>query len=422
MSDTELEEIQDATAEVVTQAVPAGENQQDVVSDPEDEEASLPASDANMAFETKKFILLALLEKASAVLPNRDVMAVLKNFQVEAGFDESGLPLLRVVATDLELSVIAQTSLVKVTQAGDAVFPGKRLLELVKEAEDKTLTVDVKDGVAHIAVDRAKWELHLSDGSKYPDLPDLTEVDLHTVNRASFFDAVNSVKYAAGTETVRPNLMQIDIANGQIRAADGVRFQQAKLEDWPTGLDVHIPINAVDDLARLLRTSGAEVIKMGQSDNHVVWRIDEDTFLANKLNAEFPPVDELLLKPAMSNDMQLSCDREELIKAIKRVRVTADERTSAVVFALDDELLTVRSKDKYGNAAEEPVDVSWSSGSLETAFNHQFLLDMLQGTDVKTCEFFFGKDVKTRKAPVLLKDEQNGRFGVLNQIRIDYLS
>lgn len=416
LAETQLE-TEAAVQEALTQDVEA---EVPVVGDPDADKSDISGgelpSDADLRLDTKKFVMLSLLEKASSVLPSRDIMDVLKNFQITA---EPGK--IRVVATDLELSVVAESEMVKVQRVGTAVFPGKRFLELVREAEDGEIVIDVKDGVADISVARTTWELHLTDGSDYPELPMTEDLDFYPIQRTKFVDALTAVRYAAATDTVRPTLMMIDIKEGKMRAADGVRFQQVALESWPEDFDLQIPINAVEDLMKLLRTTELQTIDVAEAEDHIVFRIGSDTFLVNKLVAEFPPVDEMLLKPALANNEKLSVDRLDFVSAIKRIRVTADEETSAIVLALDKNKMHVKSKDKYGNMASEDVDVYWQSPQREVAFNHQHLLDMLLGTDLKSCEFFFGEDKKTRKSPLLLKDDSREAFGVLNQIRIDFL-
>jgi len=386
----------------------------DATTDETAEEVIKP-SDASLSFETKKFVLQALLDKASSVLPSRDVMQVLKNFQVEVA---PGI--LRVVATDLELSVLAVTEMVNVTKAGTAVFPGKRLIELVREADDSDIIFDVVDGQASIRVGRTSWNLMLQDGSEYPPLADTDDAVLHEIDRGKFLGALQSVRYAAATDTVRPSLMLIDVSNGKMRAADGTRYQQVDVGNFP--MDLQIPIGAVDDLIKLLRSTDQNTLQVGETESALVFAIGADLFIAQKLNALFPDVDELLLKPALGNDQELHVDRDEFMAAIKRVRVTADTETSAIILALSAGKMTVKSRDKFGNWASETLDVFWDSPDREVAVNHSYMMDMLTMTDAKSCRFFLGADSKTRKSPVLLKDDEAASLGVLNQMRVEFLS
>src|ERR1051325_11461647 len=74
-----------------------------------------------LAFQIKKFVLQALLEKAITVVPTRDVMPVLKCFKFD--LDDSNL---RVIASDLEMTLIATTTMITPTTPGISVFPARK--------------------------------------------------------------------------------------------------------------------------------------------------------------------------------------------------------------------------------------------------------------------------------------------------------
>src|SRR3954470_7580013 len=105
-----------------------------------------------VAFQIKKFVLQALLEKAITVVPTRDVMPVLKCFQFVVDPQR-----LRVIASDCELSLIAATPMVSVSTPGTAVFPARKLLDIVKSAEDGDVLVKVRGNSAQIFIGRASW-------------------------------------------------------------------------------------------------------------------------------------------------------------------------------------------------------------------------------------------------------------------------
>lgn len=369
-------------------------------------------TDIDLMFRIKKFNLQYLLEKAATVIPTKDIMPVLKNFLIEASETR-----LDVVATDLELFVIARSDMVSVEQPGRAVFPAHKLLSVVKEAEDGELTIRVSDMTATVQVGRASWTLMLQDGSTYPDLPHESE-ELTKVNRAKFVRALKSVRRAAPNKTYNAQLLMVDITNGKMRASDGVRYQEVPV-DCP---DLQIPLNAVDDLVKILAASQAPEFEIRQNDDQLIFHISGDMFVANKAAANFPDMDAAVLKPVLGNDMELVVARDDLVSAIKRVRITANPETAAVALNLTKNKLTINSRDKHGSAAEEAVDVAWDHSAKMLAFNHEHLLEMLDMGDMKTCHFWLGVDQKkTRPSALLLKDEETGLVGVLNQVRADWL-
>lgn len=381
-------------------------------------------SELELSFSTKKFVLQGVLEKAAQVLPTRDIVPVLKNVQVEVVPDGDSPGELRVVATDMQMAVIARTQMVEIAQPGKVVFPGQRFATIVREAPPEVLSVEVADGFADINVGRNHWRLRLMDGTEYPPLTAVeAQVGEHfiEIDRVKLLSAFRAVRYAASSDQARPQLTLLDVNDQRMRAADGIRFQQVDMPWWPKGLDVQFAARAVDDLVKLLKTTEAPTIELGVTDDNIALRVASDTFIITRSTYDFPDLDKQLLKPSLGNDKLLSVDREEFEHAIKRVRVTADPETSAVVLRLVDGEMTVASKDKYGNLATEIVDVGWDSGKHEVAFHHGFLADMLASASSKTCTFYLGADTKTRKSPILLRDEEEGTMGVLNQIRVDYL-
>lgn len=378
-------------------------------------------SASGLAFRTKKFALQALLDKAAGVVPSKDAVPVLKNFHVETSENK-----LRVAATDLELSVIASTAMVTVERPGRALLPAQRLTHIVREAEDGELHLDVNDRIGIVQVGRTKWTLTLQDEAEYPELPDIALTEMVVVDRSKFLASLRSVRYAASSDTVRPNLMIVDVRKGQMRASDGTRFQQSTIgAEFP--LDIQIPIAAADDLVKSLQSTDAPTIAVGEDDNHLIFKIGGDHFIARKLTVEFPDMEEQLLKPVLANDQELHVSKGELIQAIKQVRITADPETSAVTLSLKaassdgSAKMVVASRDKYDSMAETELDVSWSGVARTVVFNHQHLLAMLAMTSAKSCQFFLGPDTKKKPSPILLRDVEGGTMGVLSQTRADWL-
>jgi DNA polymerase-3 subunit beta len=358
-------------------------------------------------------VLQALLDKAFTVVPTRDVMPVLKCFQLIAEPQR-----LRVVATDLEMSLIAATPMITVHQPGTAVFPAKKLVEIVRAAEDADITVKVMNTTATITIGRASWTLQLQGGHDFPPMPTITEAEFVTVDRQLFADAIQAVRYAASRDPSRANLGIIDITDGKLTAADGSRIQQIRISDFP--INLRIPISAVDYLLRLFKLSDLETVDVGQSDLKLIFRFGSDVYIVSKFFAQFPDIEAQMLRPALENKHSLDVDRAELLAAIKRVRINADPETSALAFKLDTHELTVTAKDKFGNAASQTIFCSFDGTTRTVVLNHKYLLDMIATYGETTCNFKIGDDTKTRRSPVLLRHPTTAQTGVVQQMHIDW--
>lgn len=362
-------------------------------------------------FRLKKFVAQGLFEKASAVVPAKEILPVLKNFQVEVGADS-----LSVVATDMELSVVCHTELVAVDSPGTVVLPAKKILEIIRESPDGDIEVAVEEGAARISAGGARWLLRLPTGDDYPSIPDTSAVEWTEVPREKFLAAIQAVRGAAARDMTRPSLMMIDVSNEKMTACDGVRFQQTTLAG--ISLNLQIPVGAVDDLVKLLKATEVEKILIGETEFHLVFKVGTDEFVAAKLMATFPDVEELLLRPALMNQDTLGVVTKDMVDAVRRVRINADEDSSAIVLELDKDSCVVVSRDKFGNRAEEVISAVWDHASRKVAVNHQYLLDMLAMHTGTSCTFYLGEDTKSRKSPLMLKDADT--IGIVNQMRLDW--
>lgn len=364
------------------------------------------------SFTTKRFTFEGLLAKAISVVPTKDLMPVLKNFMVKV---EDGM--LTVIATDIELTVIADTGVVDVKETGTVFLRAKALMSIVKEAEEGDLTFTTTEKGVTISVGRASWTLQTVNGDDYPEIPEVDEIEVHTVNREKLIKGLSAVKVAASQDPNRVSFMVVSVTkDGRFRASDAVRLHQMESGE-SFGFDFEIPSRSVDDLLRMLRSTDLKTIDVGEDDEVLLFRIGNEDLIVTKADMTMPDIDSLILKPALANDQEMWVGREDLISAIRRVRVTADDTTNAVMLHLKDDVLTVSAQDGFNNVSEETLDVKWSYPERTAVVNHTHFMDLLRSTPVNSVQILFGPDQKNKLFPLYLKDEENGISAIISQLR-----
>lgn len=368
-------------------------------------------------FQISRQELEKVLGTASSIVPTKHFIPVLTNyhFQVKDGD-------LRVTGTDSVLSIVQHTPVYATKVEGAAVFPSSKMLSVVRDAGDDFLHIRVvvkkEKYFATVKTNSTTWTLSLEPPGVFPTFVEHENVKLLETNRLAFYEALQRVRKCASTDPMRPYLMLVDTANGKMRASDSHRFQQIKFQ-FP--IDCQIPVHATQDLSNRLASSNLENVEVGQTDNALLFRFGKVLVIAQKSGYVFPDVDEVMLKPTLANDQDLTVSRKDLQAAIKRTRITADEDTSAIVLSLNKGSVTVQTKDHRGGTAIESIEAVWDHPPRHIAFNHQQLTDLLSSTDSDTCVFRLGKDLKTRPSPLLMEDVKKGFTAVLSQIRIDWM-
>ena len=367
----------------------------------------------------KRHVLLAMLDRASGILPNRDVIPVLKNYQVIV---RDGV--MTITATDMALTLLASTELVEIKTEGEVVLPGKALSQIVKEASGESIEIRIQDGSANIVSGQTNWALRLLRTEAYPTPPDVSQLSFTNIDRQEFLSGLEIVSPSASTDTNRPNLCLVACTSGKMSTSDGVRCAQIDMgEHLP--VEMQIPISAVGDLIRLMKSTDVEEIYTAESVSHYVFTIGNDNFFVGKSIYTFPDIEEQLIAPTISNDMEMHCDREELISAIRRVRIAANVESSAIALRMDANHLVISTRNEIGDEASESIDCNWNqSESYEAVVNHNFLTDLLRSVDASTCNFFFGEDkVASRKTHILHRSSTSGMetIGVISQMRADWM-
>ena len=367
-----------------------------------------------MKLVIKKLVLQSLVEKAGSIVSGagREMLPVLKNLYMEASLVD-GRPRLRVVATDLDLAVIAESEMIQLEEPGTSIIPAKKLIDMVKEAGDVEIRLSTANDIATIVTPATSWSIPLMR-DKYPPLPDTGTVQWFSVPSEPFASALKKVRNAISADLdKRPELTLVKCGPDGIFATDGARLHAASLS---VPIDFELPAPAVDDLARLMRGDQGDAIRVAQSTSHILFEIANHVFIATKLQVQFPSIQHIVASKQAST-MELQVCREDLVNAIKRARITADEETNRIMLTLDNHSLLVETRDKMGAACRESLAVHWNLPLFKVATNWMYLFQAVQDMEAPNIRMLFGQDRGRQKAPILI--EEPNFYAIINQLRVD---
>lgn len=363
------------------------------------------------SFEVNREVLLSLLEKAIGVVPTRDMVPVLTNFQFRVSENE-----LKVVASSLEMAIVVATSQVNCKVPGVEVFPARTLLTIVKEANvGSTVFIEVTPVGAVIVAGGFSAEIRLTSGSDFPGMDKLDLVEFHEIERVPFVEAVSAVRYALPGKDFsgQDSLRMISIKGGKFTACDGSRFQQVRIDGFR--LQMQLATDRLSNLLKVLSATDQETIGIGESKHKLIFRLSNVVFYMNKLEQPYPNVEQLWLRPALSNDQEFVVNRQELITAIKQVRVAADTG-NAIGLKIDETSVEVVTKDSNSNMAKASISCQWSGKPRVIVINYIHLAEMLKAYKKPECKFLLGEDTKTYKSPILLKDDDTQAIATVPQM------
>ena len=366
----------------------------------------------SVRFTANKQVLLALLDKVSAVIPVKSDSSVILNFKIEVG------ETLKITGTDGNHTMIVSTKMFEPLANGTMMIPAKIILEILRSVPEAKVDIEVTGSSIIVVIGGASWELRSMQGLKFPPTPSLIGTKPVIIDRKNFLNGLYSVKYAVAKDSARPGLKMINLSQNKMTACDGARFQQAVVK----APAMQIPGGSIDLISKIVGASVSDDLVVAETENELVFKVDKTLLLVEKAKAKFPHAEQLFLRPALANDLELTVSRSKLIAAIKHVRLCADEDTSAIALKLSKDSIEVSTRDQLGNKSKEVIEAGWKGKSRTLTVHHGYLLELLAVNEVDTCKFMLGEDVKSRKSPILLQNEEAGLVGVVQQMLLGSLT
>lgn len=359
-----------------------------------------------MEFTVPRDVLSAALVKIRGAVSQKDVRPTLKCVRILAAEDK-----LMLESTNLELSQRCFIHIAQIKGGGETLLPALKLCEIVDAAGGKEVTFRQQEQLVSLNSGRASWKVLNLPPDDFPVLPSLAQ-ETFTVPREHLLNGLNRVSFAISDDETRENLMMVCVDAGQMAATGGHRAASVDFQEL--GQRLQIPEGALSQLVRLLSTSGAKDITIGQDEAHLSFDIAGDLFSTRQTDSEFPDIQTKLFAPTAHFSRELRVERELLRYAVRRMRILSDPGSNAIVLEGDRDKLTVISFDGSGNESQEEVSCNCPH-PVSFGVNADYVDDLLKVLSGKEVLFKFNDSIG--KSPARI--EEPGFISVLLPLRVN---
>lgn len=364
--------------------------------------------DARLSIQGQASVLIDLLQSAVDIVPTKEIIPNTGYVKIE-GVPGSGgsISHVRVSSTDGERSLSVVDDSYTVRLHGSVLVAGKRLLDILKLAPSPEVRIDVFGTSATVRSGRAVWTLAVPPAENiFPSFTSIDDIEPHSLEKEEFLRTLELIYPAVSKSTSRQALMQAELTAGKIVSCDGIRAHKVTLPDFPKTVHTTLPLRFIESAIRELRRFDDETVEFGASSASVFLRLGKTTLVSQRLNFEYPKVEHLVIGPALTNEERVSVPKDELIETIKRVRVNADPDFHSLTLSLRGSgtgwNLTVRARDKKGNASQETLEVAVDgpASPKDITVNHRYLLEFLACFEENSVTLKLGESSKSKQAPI----------------------
>lgn len=332
-----------------------------------------------MKFSISSSLLSSNLQTIGKVISSKNTLPILDYFLFELCENS-----LRITASDTETTLVSTLEVDNHGSDGTFAVPARRITDSIKELSEQPLT---------IAVDSESWEIVISwksgklaipgvAGVGYPELTTLTtEPTNFEIKSEILVDGISSTLFATADDQLRPVMNGINIAITPTEitfvATDAHRLVCA--QDRTITIDQEasfiLPQKPANLLKGILPKDGETMIGIAFDNKNVVFTLPKHRLICRLIEGNYPNYNAVIPK---NNQNSLIVDRVELMTAIKRVSVCANQASGLIKFHLTDSNLNITAKDlDYATSAEDNISCLYTDTELEIGFKSPFLLDIL---------------------------------------------
>lgn len=333
-----------------------------------------------MEFIAQKEDLLRELSLIQGIVERKNTIPILANVLIEATENK-----IELAATDLDVGLRCSLR-ATVSEPGALTLSAKKLYEIVRAVSDSEIRVkELENSWASIENGRSFFKMVGLGKAEFPALAEPPEDGFTTIPGAALRELINKTSFAITADDNRYflNGARLEITDDDLRmiATDGHRLAYIALrrDEGTSGGNVRV-IVPKKTLLELLKILGDEEqpVDFAEGENHLFFRLGERLLVSKRVEDQFPAYDKVIPE---GNDKTVTCGREALTSAIRRVSLLANERSRAVRFGIESGRVEVSSQSPELGEARESIDAGYEGEAMEIGFNGQYLLDFLNASD-----------------------------------------
>jgi DNA polymerase-3 subunit beta len=332
--------------------------------------------------------LYGAMQHVGSVIASTAVSPIFQNVKMEAEKDEVFLS-----ATDMEVGLRVRVGGVEVKEAGSVLIPEGRISPILRATLDETVTIEGDENAVVLKASDGRFRVVAENPADFVDIPSLTggdavEVDAdvltYMVRRTAFATADEGGRYALN------GVLVIVDKNGtfEMVAADGARLANVKKKagnPQKTAIDCIVMKKGIEQAARLAGLSD-NPLHMQATERQFLVENDAGRLCCQLIEGQFPNYREVIPRDCK---IKVELPVRPLLNALQRAALLTSEQTRAVDFIFTKGLLTLSTEAPDLGEAEVRVKIDYDGPGAKTAFNPDYIEDMLQVVERESVKMEF---------------------------------
>ena len=359
-------------------------------------------------------LLLAPLQSTVSIVERRHTLPILSNIHWQLQKDR-----LVISATDLELeieavvTIPANSNLDREANDINLTIPARKLLDILRSLDvDSLIKFKQTSNIVNVSSGKSKFSLQTLPSIDYPKLVSNNLSETHTISfqltQKELKQMLLQVQYSMATQDIRYYLngLLIKLEKNQIImvATDGHRlgFIKKHIDQTPESTEFIIPRKAVLELVKLL-SDDEDIVMVEKSETQASFKINSIILKTKLIEGTFPDYQRVI---PVDYEKSFNINRLELLQALQRASILANEKFRGVRWVLSSNSLRVACNNADQEEAEEELEIVYQYDPIDIGFNINYLIDALNNIKHKEVECSLGDE----NSSMLVTEPENDQF------------
>ena len=268
-------------------------------------------------------------------------------------------------ATDTlnEISITLENSGLSTPFCVDAV----KFTNILRGYGDKEVSFKLTDTTIEIKSDKSKYKLPIEASKDFPEI-NAEFKESKDIDSLELQNAIKATSFATSTDDLRPAMNGIYFNDKEVASTDAHKLVRY---DFNHGFNFILPVTSFN----LISANLSGECKISETESHVKFEMGNATLISRKIDERFPDYNAVI---PVGNQNKLTINPRKLEDVVKRLLLTADANTSAIVLDLSSECKAYSSDVNQSTEGLEQLECQYNGDDLKIGFNGKFLLDCLR--------------------------------------------
>ncbi len=362
-----------------------------------------------LILQTDRDSLLKPLQAVTGIVERKHTLPILSNVLLESKDGK-----IHILATDLEIQIHTQGT---ENDKGDfrITTNAKKLQDILRALPDSAIVqLDWADNRLTLKAGKSRFNLQTLPAEDFPTMSvgETTEATF-ALTQEVFKSMIAQVQYSMAVQDIRYYLngllMQVEGDQLRLVSTDGHRlaYSATTIDANLPKTEVILPRKTVLELVKLLNKPNEE-IRIELLGNQVRFQCNDTVIVSKVIDGKFPDYNRVI---PLDNDKIFVIGRTNLLGALERSAILANEKFRGVKLFLSAGLLRVSCTNNEQEEAQEELEIAYQGDELEVSFNIGYLTDVLRNSHGDDVQIAFGDG--SRSTLFTIPNEANFKYVVM---------